>query len=141
MTVSASQSCSRLKWANSCQVGFCDLCTSDFLGWLYFGPVHCGVVSSTLGFYSLDPTKNSLPSVVTTQDRSRHCHVSPWGPDGSHRRQRSAGSHPNCYLALCVFTVVEKAVAPHSSTLAWKIPWTEEPGGLQSMGSRRVGHD
>ena len=34
-----------------------------------------------------------------------------------------------------------KAMAPHSSTLAWKIPWTEEPGGLQSMGSRRVGHD
>ena len=32
-------------------------------------------------------------------------------------------------------------VAPHSSTLAWKIPWTEEPGRLQSMGSRRVGHD
>ena len=31
--------------------------------------------------------------------------------------------------------------APHSSTLAWKVPWTEEPGGLQSMGSRRVGHD
>ena len=31
--------------------------------------------------------------------------------------------------------------APHSSTLAWKIPWTEEPGGLQSMGSLRVGHD
>ena len=29
----------------------------------------------------------------------------------------------------------------HSSTLAWKMPWTEEPGGLQSMGSRRVGHD
>ena len=35
----------------------------------------------------------------------------------------------------------EKAVAPHSSTLAWKIPWTEEPGGLQSMGSLRVRHD
>ena len=31
--------------------------------------------------------------------------------------------------------------SPHSSTLAWKIPWTEEPGRLQSMGSRRVGHD
>ena len=31
--------------------------------------------------------------------------------------------------------------APHSSTLAWKIPWMEEPGGLQSMGSLRVGHD
>ena len=35
----------------------------------------------------------------------------------------------------------EKAMAPHSSTLAWKIPWTEEAGGLQSMGSRRVGHE
>ena len=32
-------------------------------------------------------------------------------------------------------------MAPHSSTLAWKIPWVEEPGGLQSMGSLRVGHD
>ena len=37
--------------------------------------------------------------------------------------------------------VAEKAMAPHSSTLAWKIPWTEEPGRLQSMGSLRVGHD
>ena len=36
---------------------------------------------------------------------------------------------------------MEKAMAPHSSTLAWKIPWTEEPGGLQSMGLLRVGHD
>ena len=35
----------------------------------------------------------------------------------------------------------EKAMAPHSSTLAWKIPWTEEPGGLQSMGSLRVRHN
>ena len=36
---------------------------------------------------------------------------------------------------------LEKEMATHSSTLAWKIPWTEEPGGLQSMGSLRVGHD
>ena len=36
---------------------------------------------------------------------------------------------------------LEKAMAPHSSTLAWKIPWMEEPGRLQSMGSHRVGHD
>ena len=35
----------------------------------------------------------------------------------------------------------EKEVAPHSSTLAWKIPWAEEPGRLQSMGSHRVRHD
>ena len=36
---------------------------------------------------------------------------------------------------------LEKEMATHSSILAWRIPWTEEPGGLQSMGSRRVGHD
>ena len=36
---------------------------------------------------------------------------------------------------------LEKETATHSSTLAWKIPWTEERGGLQSTGSQRVGHD
>ena len=36
---------------------------------------------------------------------------------------------------------LEKERATHSSILAWRIPWTEEPGGLQSMGSQRVGHD
>ena len=36
---------------------------------------------------------------------------------------------------------IPKAMAPHSSTLAWKIPWAEEPGRLQSMGSLKVGHD
>ena len=37
--------------------------------------------------------------------------------------------------------LLEKDMATHSRTLAWKIPWTEEPGGLQSMGSQRVGHN
>ena len=36
---------------------------------------------------------------------------------------------------------LKKEMAPHSSTLAWKIPWMEESGGLQSVGSLRVGHD
>ena len=47
-------------------------------------------------------------------------------------------------LKSCCITslwMVEKAMAPHSSTLAWKIPWTEEPDGLQFMGLRRVRHD
>ena len=44
---------------------------------------------------------------------------------------------PGKYIYVCM----EKAMAPHSSTLAWKIPWTEEPGRLQSMGSQRVRHD
>ena len=53
-----------------------------------------------------------------------------------------------CYYSILQFLLLnlqvyisEKAMAPHSSTLAWKIPWTEEPGRLQSMGSLRVGHD
>ena len=36
---------------------------------------------------------------------------------------------------------LEKGMAPHSSILVWRIPWTEEPSGLQSKGSQRVGHD
>ena len=36
---------------------------------------------------------------------------------------------------------LEEEMATHSSIPAWRIPWTEEPGGLQSMGSQRVGHD
>ena len=43
------------------------------------------------------------------------------------------------YIVLDFFA--EKAMAPHSRALAWKIPWTEEPGRLQSLGSLRVGHD
>ena len=61
---------------------------------------------------------------------------------------RQQGRHPegqpiqrnhNPYIALKIF--MEKAMAPHSSILAWKIPWMEEPGGLQSMGLLRVGHN
>ena len=40
-----------------------------------------------------------------------------------------------------ILIAAEKAMAPHSSTLAWKIPWTRSLVGLQSMGSQRVGHD
>ena len=47
----------------------------------------------------------------------------------------------NNYQAVLPRRLVEKAMAPHSSTLAWKTPWTEEPCRLQSMGLRRVRHD
>ena len=50
-----------------------------------------------------------------------------------------------CFSRRPLYTEVIRSpldpVAPHSRTLAWKIPWTAEPGGLQSMGSLRVGHD
>ena len=53
----------------------------------------------------------------------------------------SAGWHFSFIRLSFTEGLIEKAMAPYSSTLAWKIAWTEEPGGLQSMGSRRVGHD
>ena len=47
-----------------------------------------------------------------------------------------------CRFSLRVGRIpLEEGMATHSSTLAWRIPWTEEPGGLQSMGLQRVGHD
>ena len=48
---------------------------------------------------------------------------------------------PYNFIISLIGLIKEKAMAPHSSTLAWKIPWTEEPGRLQSMESQRVGHD
>ena len=53
------------------------------------------------------------------------------------------GGQPSTTFWLCcqLPLLLEKAMASHSSTLAWKIPWMEEPGRLQSMGSLRVGHD
>jgi len=63
------------------------------------------------------------------------------------RKEQKMRVHVEIFLkdkiVKCIYLVYspEKAMAPHSSTLAWKIPWTEEPGRLQSMGLLRVGHD
>ena len=59
------------------------------------------------------------------------------------KRQFNKVAKINIQNSVAVFylNISEKAMAPHSSTFAWKIPWTEEPGRLQSMGSLRVGHD
>ena len=54
--------------------------------------------------------------------------------------QIGKGVHQGCILSPCLFNL-EKVMAPHSIILAWKTPWTEEPGRLQSMGSLRVRHD
>ena len=51
----------------------------------------------------------------------------------------TTGTTWKVYTYVCMY--MEKAMTTHSSTLAWKIPWTEEPGRLQSMGSQRVRHD
>ena len=59
---------------------------------------------------------------------------------GSARHRRAHSNWRRSPLSL-PYSLSEKAVATHSSTLAWQIPWTEEPGRLQSMGSLGVGHD
>ena len=51
------------------------------------------------------------------------------------------GVECNCSSCVAPGPPMEKEMAPHSSTLAWKIPWMEEPGRLQSMGSLRAGYD
>ena len=53
----------------------------------------------------------------------------------------SRGQKTRPSILALLFTNLEKALATHSSALAWKIQWTEEPGRLQSMGSLRVRHD
>ena len=64
------------------------------------------------------------------------------GPGRDAPTRMKSGTQGHLYLTSGrVYRESEKAMAPHSSTLAWKIPWMEEPGGLQSMGLRRVGHD
>ena len=66
---------------------------------------------------------------------------SAWPKMSKHKHERRV-NHKECH---CLWwwggIVSEKALATHSSTLAWKIPWTEEPGRLQSMGLLRVGQD
>ena len=63
------------------------------------------------------------------------------GVMGEGIRRKSLGDRERSTLDIPSLPSGEKTVAPHSSTLAWKIPWTEEPGRLQSMGLLRVGHD
>ena len=67
----------------------------------------------------MEPKQKQYPVVDGTGDRSK----------------------VRCYKEQYCKGTMEKAMATHSSTLAWKIPWMEEPGRLQSMGSLRVGHN
>ena len=63
---------------------------------------------------------------------------SPWSHKESDMTEHTQHTHTQIHRLVYIW---EKAMAPHSSTVAWKIPWMEEPGRLQSMGSLRVGHN
>ena len=64
-------------------------------------------------------------------------------PDGSEGKESvcNAGDTGDAASIPGLRDPLEEEMAPHSSILAWEIPWTEEPGGLQSLGSQRVGHN
>ena len=64
-----------------------------------------------------------------------------WGSLVAQRLKCLPGIQETQVQSLGLEDPLEKEMAPHSSTLAWRIPWREESGGLQSMGSQRVGHD
>ena len=64
-----------------------------------------------------------------------------WPKQEAQRLKRLPGMWETWVRSLGQEDPLEKAMAPYSTTLAWRIPWTEEPGRLQSMGSQRVGHD
>ena len=77
-----------------------------------------------------------------TKVRSQDIKKRAWNKRKKKSRNLSQGMLQEQSTKFLVPTLLtEKAMAPHSSTLAWKIPRTEEPGRLQSMGSLRVGHD
>ena len=69
------------------------------------------------------------------KSRTLQCEGFPGGSDGK------ASACDAWVRSLGWEDLLEKEMATHSSTLAWKIPWTKEPGGLESMGSQRVRHD
>ena len=81
---------------------------------------------------NLSPSTHIHKSIHTALRAHLNAH------QGTHLRYNSA---PCFFLENTSVKILEKAMASHSRTLAWKIPWTEEPGGLQSMGSLRVRHD
>ena len=64
-----------------------------------------------------------------------------WGFPGGSDSKKSAYSAGDQVQSLGQEDTLEKGIATHSSILAWRILWTEEPGGLQSMGSQTMGHD
>ena len=81
------------------------------------------------------------PSIYTEEENTKQEFIALGFRKSIHRVGGEVGGERIWIVSQQLVPRLEKAMAPHSSTLAWKIPWTEEPGRLQSMGSRRVGHD
>ena len=125
-----------------------------------FWTAHADTASESVFWYPLLSTPHLIPFTSGNDHEFSHFNISGTLPFLLHlmlhlytvtvyffRLQQISLLHDFCLPFNMVFLHVglrmpsKKAMAPHSSTLAWKIPWTEEPGRLRSMGSLRVGHD
>ena len=106
--------------------------------WFFIRSVQfsCSVVSNSLRPHGLQYTMRLCPSPTP---RVYPTHV--WTSLVAQMVKRLPAMRETWVQSLGQEDPLEKETATHSSTLAWKIPWTEEPGRLQSMGSQRVGHD
>ena len=90
-------------------------------------------------YYNMKIINNEKEKIRLFNWYSWHCEL-PWW------LRQAVGKKSACSARIWVRFLgwedpLEKGTATHSCILAWRIPWTEEPGGLQSMGSQRVGHD
>ena len=111
---------------------------------LYTGNLPQGYVCISSVSLSTGPGKRHLPPrQPPSQVCVRRIPLShrPMVPVSLHVLNPGIVAPTDSIFCLFLFLLTEKAMAPLSSTLAWKIPWTEEPGRLQSLGSLRVGHD
>ena len=126
-------------------VGPCCLLFLFFSNWS-INALRCFYVEtnymSQLGAYIYTYVYIPFPSLTSLPHPTPpigHHRAPSWVPCAIQKLPTSCFTHV-CHVCTYVCIYVEKAMAPHSSTLAWKIPWMEEPGRLQSMGSRRVRH-
>ena len=110
----------------------------------------CGSLDGTGVWERMDTCICMAESLCCPSDLSQHCLLTSYTPIQNKTFFKNKGQCPDSCTWLQVSTLASyfsdiichaPTAAPHSSTLAWKIPWTEEPGGLQSMESLRVGHD
>ena len=97
-----------------------------------------GVAKSQTRLLQGPLARQRLPESLSRLSSNHSPHLAGWL---AHPRQHWVISTLISQLWWVLGQPTEKAMAPHSSSLAWKIPWTEEPGRLQSMGSLRVVHD
>ena len=96
------------------------------------------VESSHNGLFSV-PERNQTSSHVLSACSLASLHW--WGFPGGSDGKASVSMRETQVRSLGREDPLEKEMAIHFSTIAWRIPWTEEPGRLQSMGSQRAGHD